>query len=293
MTLDECEEAYLKLSRRIFQPKRGKLSKGLKVVDFLQANGKFDSKVLEDAIKECIGSPERKLSEDSLLKEQSPPCKVYVSHCVSSIYRSLTGVVSSFVCATRENNAEPAILRSYKYPKMVDVLYNECKIWEACRATSAATTFFDPITIGKYGQTFVDGGVLYNNPVQLVHREAERVWPDEKYLLISIGTRSAPGKTFKGNLKAIIESMKKILTQTERTANDFHQSHIDMAKQNLLFRFNVTHGLADIGLEEYREIGAMADATQTYMENGETGEKLNTCIGKLSGLNTEGSITPL
>jgi predicted acylesterase/phospholipase RssA len=173
---------------------------------------------------------------------------------------------------------------------MVDVLYNECKIWEAYRATSAATTFFDPITFGKYGQTFVDGEILYNNPIQLVHREAGRVWSDRKALLISIGTGGAPGKDFKGNIKAVIESMKEILTQTERTANDFHQSHADMVKENLLFRFNVSRGLANIGLEEYREAGAIADATQTYLENGETGEKLNACIGKLLGINPEDTV---
>ena len=77
MTLDECEEAYLRLSKKIFQPKRGKLNKGMKMVDFLQANGRFDSKVLEEAIKECIKG---KLPEDSLLKEPSPSCRTYVSY---------------------------------------------------------------------------------------------------------------------------------------------------------------------------------------------------------------------
>ncbi|MGK2896124.1 MAG: patatin-like phospholipase family protein, partial [Candidatus Saccharimonadales bacterium] len=136
---------------------------------------------------------------------------------------------------------------------MSELLFDECKVWQACRATSAATTFFDPITFGKYGQTFVDGGVLYNNPIQLVHREARQLWPDREILMTSIGTGSAPGKAFQGNLKAIIESMTKILTQTERTANDFHQSHPEMVNNKSLFRFNVFHGLADIGLEEYKE----------------------------------------
>ena len=85
MTLDECEEAYLRLSKRIFQPKRGKLGKGLKMLDFLQANGRFNSKVFEDVIKECISG---KLPEDTLLKEPSPSCKMYVSHCPSSLCAS-------------------------------------------------------------------------------------------------------------------------------------------------------------------------------------------------------------
>jgi patatin-like phospholipase/acyl hydrolase len=42
--------------------------------------------------------------------------------------------------------------------------YSDCYTWEACRATSAATTFFDPITIGPMKQSFADGAVAYNNP---------------------------------------------------------------------------------------------------------------------------------
>jgi hypothetical protein len=195
--------------------------------------------------------------------------------------------MSSFVVSARENNAEPAILRSYKNPKMAELLYDECKVWEACRATSAATTFFDPIKIGKYGQTFLDGGILYNNPIQLVRREAENIWPGQEPLLVSIGTGSAPGMPFKGNLKTIVQRMKDIVTQTERTANDFYQGNLNMVNNNLLFRFNVTHGMADIGLQEYEEISAIADATQTYLDHGETGKKLAACIDGLLGISLE------
>ncbi|KAJ9642435.1 hypothetical protein H2199_004816 [Coniosporium tulheliwenetii] len=251
MNLDECEDAYLKLSRRIFQPKR-RFGMAAKAADFLQANGRFDSKKLEEIIKECIRT---KLDEDALLKDADPRCKV-------------------FVCAARANNMEPALLRSYHHPKMAEVLFNECKIWEACRATSAATTFFDPITFGRYDQTFVDGAVLYNNPVQLVQREASHIWPGRKAILISIGTGAAPSKSFEGNLLAIVKSMKSILTQTERTANDFYHANQDMAMDRRLFRFNVNRGLEQVGLEEYREIGAVVDATQSYLDHAETSEKL-------------------
>jgi predicted acylesterase/phospholipase RssA len=185
-----------------------------------------------------------------------------------------------FVVTARVNNSEPAILRSYHNPKMSDLLYEECKVWEACRATSAATTFFDPITIGKYGQTFIDGGILYNNPIPQVYREAEHIWPGREKLVLTIGTGCAPGKQFKGNLKTIVERMKDIVTQTERTANDFYQDHDDLVSNDLLWRFNVAHGLADIGLEEYKEKSAMADATQTYLDNGEIAKKMAVCINR-------------
>ena len=198
-----------------------------------------------------------------------------------------------FVVATRENNAEPAILRSYKNSKGSEPLYNECKVWEACCATSAATTFFDPITIGKFGQTFADGGLHYNNPIQLIDREAKNIWPGRDAVMVSIGTGGAPNNALTGNLQHIVKAMSKILTQTERTANDFYQSHIDMVKDNLLFRFSVTHGLADVGLEEYNEVPRITDATETYLDHGETGEKLAAYIERLLAADAKGTAAML
>ena len=41
----------------------------------------------------------------------------------------------------------------------------QCQDWEACRATSAASSFFDPIAIGRYKEEFGDGATGANNPV--------------------------------------------------------------------------------------------------------------------------------
>jgi hypothetical protein len=51
MTLVECKDVYLPLSKKNFTPRRSKhgLFGGRK--DFLQANSKFDSNVLQDAIR--------------------------------------------------------------------------------------------------------------------------------------------------------------------------------------------------------------------------------------------------
>jgi predicted acylesterase/phospholipase RssA len=170
------------------------------------------------------------------------------------------------------------------------LLFDECQVWEACRATSAATTFFDPIRIGPYGQEFADGGVIYNNPVGLVHREASATWPDrmDNAMVVSIGTGSSPGGSFRGNIKNIIEAMKSIVTQTERTADDFYRSHDIMAAKNRIFRFNVFHGLADIGLEEWKEKEKMANSTQTYLEKGEVLQKIKLCVGKICTAEDQG-----
>lgn len=68
------------------------------------------------------------------------------------------------------------LFRSYRAEGTADL---GPKIWEAARATSAATTFFDPMTIGRYGQEFVDGGGKRNNPIQETYDEVQACFPCE------------------------------------------------------------------------------------------------------------------
>ena len=60
-------------------------------------------------------------------------------------------------------------------------------IWEVARATSAAPSYFLPITIDdvKYG----DGGMNWNNPAREAILEARKKWPRRPIgILVSIGT---------------------------------------------------------------------------------------------------------
>ncbi len=70
-----------------------------------------------------------------------------------------------FVCATSKETTDTVCLTSYRSPRGRSHLLEHVKIWEACRATSAATSFFDPIEIGQFRETFVDGALGRNNPV--------------------------------------------------------------------------------------------------------------------------------
>ena len=77
MSLQECDTAYILLSQQIFTPNRKDIDPR-KVYDFLKANGRFDEKPLEHAIKEAV---HQKLNdENALLREYNSdpnvPCKV-------------------------------------------------------------------------------------------------------------------------------------------------------------------------------------------------------------------------
>lgn len=136
MSLDECEEAYKTLSKEIFSATAHGSANPRRMYDFLKANGKFDEKPLESSIRDTLLG--RNLAENELLQDRDPDaCRV-------------------FVCATRAENSAPAVLRSYESSRN-DPFYDICQIWEAVRATSAASTFFEPIQIGPNEETFVDG----------------------------------------------------------------------------------------------------------------------------------------
>jgi predicted acylesterase/phospholipase RssA len=82
----------------------------------------------------------------------------------------------------------PAIFRSYDAE---GVGSSNCAMWQAARATSAAPTFFKPMKIDNRlpAMTYVDGGLIHNNPSLLAQDEARRIWPASKFCcLVSIGT---------------------------------------------------------------------------------------------------------
>jgi patatin-like phospholipase/acyl hydrolase len=50
---------------------------------------------------------------------------------------------------------------------------NKSRLWEVCRATAAAPTYFPPASVrsvdGKIKGTLIDGGAVQNNPVSFSH----------------------------------------------------------------------------------------------------------------------------
>ncbi|KAL9622167.1 MAG: hypothetical protein Q9160_003510 [Pyrenula sp. 1 TL-2023] len=148
MSIDECIKAYANLSDRVFRKKHRR-------IDLKNGNlqGRFDAQELEKAIKEII--VERRLPEDELLKDSpGAPCKV-------------------FVCAMSQRTSETVCLSSYQRARGGGDRLRSVKIWEAARATSAATTFFDPISIDmdSYSERFVDAGLGASNPIRHVWNE--------------------------------------------------------------------------------------------------------------------------
>ena len=62
----------------------------------------------------------------------------------------------------------------------------------SARATSAAPTYYKPFPHEPSKQTYIDGGIWHNNPVNIADSERELIWPDIAHLppdlLLSIGS---------------------------------------------------------------------------------------------------------
>jgi calcium-independent phospholipase A2-gamma len=158
-------------------------------------------------------------------------------------------------------------------------------IWEAVRATSAATTFFEPLVHGppESRSRYIDAGLGFNNPADLVFEEAASFWTDTGYLnterdigcFLTLGTGMGDVTRMDNDtiVKAVsakfrvpkqaVEAMKKIATSTEPT-------HRNMAQRfdhdtGVYQRFNVDQGLQAVSLFDYEKLEEIGTDARAYL----------------------------
>jgi hypothetical protein len=190
------------------------------------------------------------------------------------------------VCATSKETSDTVLFTSYPSRRCPPDLLRSVRIWEAARATSAATSFFDPISIGRYRETFNDGATGANNPVRHLWAEAADKWRglplDESIrCLVSIGTGVPAVKSYGDSMKDVARTLLKLATDTERTAEIFSREHAALTSDHRYFRFNVSKGLENIMLEEYKQRNSIAAATRAYLSSQTVLTQLELCAEML------------
>lgn len=191
---------------------------------------------------------------------------------------------NSFVCSIDLDTKDIVRLRSYGLPDEASIRATIC---QAAHATSATTTFFDPMSIGN--RTFADGGLGANNPVDEVEGEAANIWCSEtgdlKPLVkcfISIGTGNPGNEAFKNSMiKFLSETVVRIATETEATEKKFIARWAKHFDEKRYFRFNVEQGLQNVGLEEYRKRGTVEAASEGYLTHVTQKFRVRDCIQNL------------
>ena len=191
---------------------------------------------------------------------------------------------NSFVCTVDQNTKRIVRLRSYSLSDESNIPASIC---QAALATSAVTTFFEPVRIGH--RNFADGGLGANNPVDEVEGEAANIWCSESGDLkplvkcfLSIGTGNPGITAFEDSLvKFLGQTVVDIATETEETENRFIAKWRKHYDENRYFRFNVDQGLQGIGLDEFKQEGAMESATKRYLVNQAQKNRVRDCIKNL------------
>jgi predicted acylesterase/phospholipase RssA len=159
---------------------------------------------------------------------------------------------------------------------------DDCPIWQACRATSAAPTIFPPMIIGNPETAYVDGGLGYNNPIRPLMDEARCIWPNRDIgCIVSIGTGMHISRDIGRTITPLFESLKLIATDTEQAANEFKEEIKSMqgVDQRAYFRLNVQHGLETVGIEEWKEADRVLVATREYANRERS--QIDACASQL------------
>ncbi|GAB7351737.1 hypothetical protein MBLNU459_g2321t1 [Dothideomycetes sp. NU459] len=261
MTVQQCIDEYTALSRQVFVRKT-KWPVNLK----LNIQERFDSETLAAKIREV--SARHTGESESLLRNDDPyACKV-------------------FVCATNGNTSDTVLLTTYRREQGNTNLFNNTRIWEAGRATSAASSYFDPITIGPLKQRFHDGGTGANNPIRQLWTEAKQILAphgpleDRLNCIVSIGTGIPTLHDFGTGVVSAPQSILRIATETEHTARHFLQEHQDLSRDGRYCRFNAP-SIRDISLDKAEDLPAISAKTDHYLEGAETWDKVKACAALL------------
>ncbi|KIM93182.1 hypothetical protein OIDMADRAFT_138250 [Oidiodendron maius Zn] len=247
MDVDECIAAYSELAAAVFSQKSSRIPFNIKG----KIQERFDSAKLESAIRKARGQ-----SSDHI----------------------------SFVCTADRNTKNIVRLRSYTLPDEPNIRATIC---QAALATSAATTFFDPVSIGD--RSFADAALGANNPVDEVEGEASNIWCSEtgdlKRLVkcfLSVGTGNPGKKPFENSLIRFLgETVVQIATETTNTEKKFIARWAKHFDEKRYFRFDVEQGLQDIGLDEYKKKGAIEGATEGYLIHIAQKFRVRDCIQNL------------
>lgn len=161
---------------------------------------------------------------------------------------------------TKDNvDALPTLFKTYDTSTSLD----GCTIWQVARVTSAATTFFKPIRVGRDDIEFIDAGFGYNNPCEVLIAEAQAEFPNRKMQVLSIGTGLGDVVSIDDTRKSILKALKSMATTSRKVDSRLVEQYGD---EGAYYRFNVDRGLDDVTLSDWEKSSKISAHTRNYLE---------------------------
>ncbi|GKT52042.1 calcium-independent phospholipase A2-gamma [Colletotrichum spaethianum] len=265
MTVNECIREYREVAQKAFTPKRTTIFPA-------SPKGAFSATALEEAVKntsrkfctaaDCAGQRQQGIATDRAcphrdLELRDPGCtKTFLKYVMGD-----SPCPSAVLAITKDNvDAPPTLLTTYDTSEG----FRGCSIWEVARATSAATTFFKPIRVGRDEIEFVDAGFGYNNPCEILVNEAQKQFPSHTRLqVLSIGTGLGDVVSIGKTRMDIVRALKSMATSSKKVAARMDQQYGD---SHQYFRFNVDKGLEDVTLSDWEKSSTISAHTRNYID---------------------------
>jgi len=253
MSTKEALEEYDNCAASIFSLKNRKL---------WSLSERFRASALQEVVQRLVKS--RGVGEEMLDSEGPEKGKVLV--CVLS------------------STGEYKAVRSFRDPDGEIPWDDGVTIWEAARATTAASSFFKPQQLGRGldAEMFLDAAIGRNNPT--FHLLAEAA-PELGYgrrlgcvVSIGTGTRNVQLRGLRNLLQAPVYYYRLIKT-LKSTATDGEQTHRQV-EQTLLsyrdcyFRFNVPDAAEQVSLHHYKKIPVLKSLTREYLAKSDVATKI-------------------
>ncbi|KAI1496127.1 FabD/lysophospholipase-like protein [Biscogniauxia marginata] len=246
MTVDDCIKTYRVIAQRAFTPKLRFPFPG-------PPRGAYSAKALEKVIKEVVKT-----------QCKSSGCPDEQTCCHENLaFRDNTCVKTIVLAMTKENaDAVPTLFKTFDSSS----IFKSCTIWEVARATSAATTFFKSIKCGRDQIEFIDAAFGFNNPCEVLIREARNQFPEfsiRQFRVISIGTGLGDVVTIQDTRTSILRALKAITTTSKKVADRLDAEYGDT---NQYYRFNVDRGLEDVTLADWKKTSKISAHTHNYLQ---------------------------
>ncbi|KAK8036718.1 FabD/lysophospholipase-like protein [Apiospora phragmitis] len=255
MTVDECIRAYENVGRAAFTPKR-------KFLSIAPPKGAFSATSLEAAIRQVVRENCTELACVTQRSQGQPTADTCLHEDLR--LRGATCTKTVVLAITKANvDTGPTLFTTYDS----STTFQDCTIWQVARATSAATTFFKSIELGRDKIEFIDAGFGYNNPCEVLIEEAEKQFPDRSRLhVLSIGTGLGDVVDIQDTRWSILKALKRMASSSTAVAKKLDRQYGDGGQYH---RFNVERGLVDIALSDWQQTSKISAHTHNYLQEDE------------------------
>jgi predicted acylesterase/phospholipase RssA len=185
-SVSRCVQQFETLCKDAFKKRRGSAFPGVGFLVSSSNHSQYRTQPLEKALKDTFGSESFFGGSRNLATTRVDALNRTTKVAITTTTTS--GTV--FVLANYNRiNTDDGHLYQFHRSEKPD---REILTWEAARATAAAPRIFKPYDHIPSGNSFQDGALYHNNPIEIAMRERRLIWPEnsdhQPDIVISIGT---------------------------------------------------------------------------------------------------------